>query len=114
MNFGVDLKGDLARFCIVVKQPWLNLKDIRVAAMNKTVKGWYDKKMLTSLIQQCGRCTRDKNDYSRTYILDGFTLTGILKRNINFIPMTNAGCDFLEIDNGTTCNKKIFNRRLKK
>lgn len=86
MNFGVDLKGDLARFCIVVKQPWLNLKDIRVAAMNKTVKGWYDKKMLTSLIQQCGRCTRDKNDYSRTYILDGFTLTGILKRNINSLP----------------------------
>ena len=40
--------------------------------------------------------------------------TNLLKRNINFIPMTNAGCDFLEIDNGTTCNKKIFNRRLKK
>ena len=40
--------------------------------------------------------------------------TNLIKRDINFIPMTNAGCDFLEIDNGITCNKKILNNRLKK
>jgi len=40
--------------------------------------------------------------------------TNLLKRNINFIPMTNAGCDFLEIADGTACNKKIFDNRLKK
>jgi len=40
--------------------------------------------------------------------------TNLLKRDINFIPMTNAGCDFLEIDDGTTCNKKIFDNRQKK
>ena len=40
--------------------------------------------------------------------------TNLLTRDINFIPMTNAGCDFLEIADGTACNKKIFNNRLKK
>ena len=40
--------------------------------------------------------------------------TNLIKKDINFIPMTNAGCDFLEKDNGTTCNKKILNNRLKK
>jgi peptidoglycan/LPS O-acetylase OafA/YrhL len=40
--------------------------------------------------------------------------TNLIKRDINFIPMTNAGCDFLEIDDGITCNKKILNNRLKK
>ncbi len=40
--------------------------------------------------------------------------TKLLKKDINFIPMTNAGCDFLEIADGTACNKKIFNNRLKK
>ena len=40
--------------------------------------------------------------------------TNLIKRDINFIPMTNAGCDFLEIDDGVTCNKKILNNRLKK
>jgi peptidoglycan/LPS O-acetylase OafA/YrhL len=40
--------------------------------------------------------------------------TNLVKRDINFIPMTNAGCDFLEIDDGITCNKKILNNRLKK
>ena len=40
--------------------------------------------------------------------------TNLLKKDINFIPMTNAGCDFLEIADGTACNKKIFNNRLKK
>lgn len=40
--------------------------------------------------------------------------TNLIKRDINFIPMTNAGCDFLEIDDGITCNKKILNNRIKK
>ena len=40
----------------------------------------------------------------------------LIKRNLNFIPMTNAGCDFLIVDNNksATCNKKIFENRKKK
>ena len=51
----------------------------------------------------------------------------LIKRNINFIPMTNAGCDFLEINMGSVwselgtvnnqkanCNQKIYDNRIKK
>lgn len=90
MNFGVDLKGDAARFCIVVKLPWLDLGDMRISAMNNLVPGWYEQKMLTTLIQQCGRCTRDKNDHSKTYILDGWVLKdekrSIIRKHYKLLP----------------------------
>ena len=40
----------------------------------------------------------------------------LVANKINFIPMTNAGCDFLEVDkdNKITCNKKIYINRLRK
>ena len=51
----------------------------------------------------------------------------LIKKNINFIPMTNAGCDFLEINLGlvwselgtvlnqrASCNKEIYVNRIKK
>ncbi len=42
----------------------------------------------------------------------------LLKKNINFIPMTNAGCDFIDVNfkkNKTTnCTSSIFNLRNKK
>ena len=39
----------------------------------------------------------------------------LIEKNINFIPMTNAGCDFLKVENRTksTCNKKIQDNRIK-
>ena len=39
----------------------------------------------------------------------------LIKRNFNFKPMTNAGCDFLAVNNNkkATCNKKIFENREK-
>ena len=39
-----------------------------------------------------------------------------LKKDLNFIPMTNAGCDFFKIYNqkNTRCTKKIFDNRNKK
>ena len=71
MSFGVDLKGDLGTFCIVVKTPWPDLNSPRVKAMNELAGKWYNNKMFSTLIQQCGRCTRDVNDISTTYIIDG-------------------------------------------
>mgnify|MGYP003337030516 CR=1 FL=1 len=34
-------------------------------------KKYYTMKMLDTLVQMCGRCTRSEQDYSTTYILDG-------------------------------------------
>jgi peptidoglycan/LPS O-acetylase OafA/YrhL len=40
----------------------------------------------------------------------------LIEKDLSFIPMTNAGCDFLKIDNNkrSNCNKKIFENRIKK
>lgn len=67
---GVDLKDDLSRFQIIVKLPFLNLSDKRVAKKNQINNEWYVVQMLKTLIQQCGRSTRNSNDYSVTYVLD--------------------------------------------
>lgn len=67
---GVDLKGDLSRFQIIVKLPFLNLADKRVATKNKSNNDWYVVQMFKTLVQQAGRSTRNSDDYSTTYILD--------------------------------------------
>lgn len=70
MYTGVDLKGDMSRFQIVVKLPWSSLKDLRVKAKKDNDSDWYSNDMLKKLIQSCGRSTRSVDDHSETYILD--------------------------------------------
>lgn len=67
---GVDLKGDLSRFQIIVKLPFLSLADKRISEKIKKDNDWYVVSMFRSLIQQCGRSTRNKEDFSITYVLD--------------------------------------------
>jgi Rad3-related DNA helicase len=71
MTYGVDLKGDLGKFQILLKAPWLPTKDIRVEKLMKVDKDWYSNAMLKTLIQSCGRCIRTVDDECVTYILDG-------------------------------------------
>lgn len=71
MTYGVDLKGDLAKFQIVLKAPWLPTKDVRVEKMMKLDSSWYSNKMLCTLVQGCGRGVRTTTDECITYILDG-------------------------------------------
>jgi Rad3-related DNA helicase len=71
LTHGIDLKDDLARFCIIVKLPYLPLGDKRIKKMFDIDKEWYENQMLNILVQMCGRATRSKSDYSNTYILDG-------------------------------------------
>jgi len=70
MTYGVDLKGDLARFQIILKAPWLPTKDVRVEKLMKLDKDWYGNQMLKTLVQACGRGVRSEDDYCETYILD--------------------------------------------
>jgi len=86
LNFGVDLKGDAARFCIIIKCPWPDLGDVRVKEMSKNDYKWYTNKMFTTFIQQCGRCTRDENDYSITYIIDAGSMRKLLPDYSNLLP----------------------------
>ena len=71
LTHGVDLKDELARFCIIVKLPYLPLGDKRIKRKFTVDKEWYENTMLNNLVQMCGRTTRSKNDFSSTYLLDG-------------------------------------------
>lgn len=79
LGFGVDLKDDLARFCIVVKLPFLPLGDKRIKKLCDRDKDWYENAMLNNLVQMCGRTTRSKKDYSTTYILDGNSINALIR-----------------------------------
>lgn len=79
MSYGVDLKGDLATFQVVLKAPWLPTNNKRVEKMMKLDKDWYINKMLCTLVQSCGRGIRSKDDKCVTYILDGSIYDAILK-----------------------------------
>lgn len=79
LSEGVDLKGDLSRFQIIVKLPFLSLADKRITEKVKRDEDWYMVQMFRTLIQQCGRSTRNKTDYSVTYILDSSFKWWLLK-----------------------------------
>jgi Rad3-related DNA helicase len=70
---GIDLKGDLCRLNIIPKLPFPDLKDPIVAKRKALQDGddWYALETLKVVIQACGRSTRDPDDFSKTYILDG-------------------------------------------
>jgi ATP-dependent DNA helicase DinG len=79
MSHGIDLKDDLARFQIIIKAPYLPLVDKRVERMMKIDFSWYLNKMLSSLIQSCGRGVRSHKDHCVTYILDGAVIEQVIK-----------------------------------
>ncbi|WP_058739258.1 helicase C-terminal domain-containing protein [Methanobrevibacter millerae] len=73
MNEGTDLPGDLCRFQIIFKLPYLPSEDPRIKKRKNAYedgKEWYRFKMLTRLIQGYGRGIRFEDDYCKTYILD--------------------------------------------
>lgn len=85
MTYGVDLKGDLAKFQILLKAPWLPTREIRVEKMMKLDKSWYTNKMLCTLVQACGRGVRSTEDVCDTYILDG-SIFDTISRNRAKLP----------------------------
>jgi Rad3-related DNA helicase len=85
MTYGVDLKGDLGKFQILLKAPWLPTKEIRVEKLMKIDKHWYSNAMLKTLIQACGRGIRSEDDECITYILDG-SIFDAVHRNKSKLP----------------------------
>lgn len=70
MYEGIDLAGDLARWQVVAKTPWLSLGDPAVAYKAERDPDWYRWSTLRDLIQACGRVVRTTSDYGVTYIFD--------------------------------------------
>jgi hypothetical protein len=90
-------------------------------------KTWYSTKIF---LRPCFQrktffCSFNEKNNNHTIFLIGDSIAASLQeeikeistdKNFNFIPMTNAGCDFLKIyhQKGSRCTKKIFDNRSKK
>lgn len=69
MMEGLDLEGDLGRFQVICKVPFPHMGDPVVEAKMSDRK-WYAWCTARTLIQSVGRCVRNQEDSTRTYILD--------------------------------------------
>lgn len=75
MEEALDLKGDLARWQVVCKAPYLNTNDSRVAhRLEHGQWAWYRREALGTVIQACGRIVRSSDDHGATYLADSSLL----------------------------------------
>lgn len=79
MTHGIDLKGKLGEFQVIVKAPYPPLGDPRVKKKFEADPQWYMNQMLSTLIQASGRCNRVQEDEAITYILDANATDAIIK-----------------------------------
>ncbi|PSP55581.1 helicase [Halobacteriales archaeon QS_1_67_19] len=75
MEEALDLKGDLARWQVICKAPFLNTGDSRVAhRLEEGQWAWYYRTALRTVIQACGRVVRAPDDRGATYLADSSLL----------------------------------------
>ncbi|MDS0295975.1 ATP-dependent DNA helicase [Halogeometricum luteum] len=75
MEEALDLNGDLCRWQVVCKAPYLNTNDSRVAhRLDEGQWAWYRRAALRTVIQACGRVVRAPDDYGATYLADSSLL----------------------------------------
>jgi len=71
MEEALDLRGDLCRWQVLCKAPYLNTSDSRVARrLEEGQWSWYHRAALRTVIQACGRVVRAPDDYGATYLAD--------------------------------------------
>jgi len=75
MEEALDLRGDLARWQVLCKAPYLNTSDSRVARrLEEGQWAWYYRVALRTVIQAAGRVVRAPDDYGVTYLADSSLL----------------------------------------
>ncbi|MFC4540949.1 helicase C-terminal domain-containing protein [Halosolutus amylolyticus] len=75
MEEALDLKGDLCRWQVLCKAPFLNTNDSRVAhRLEEGQWAWYFRTALRTVIQACGRVVRAPEDHGATYLADASLL----------------------------------------
>ncbi|GAI99778.1 unnamed protein product, partial [marine sediment metagenome] len=70
---GIDLFGDRARFQIIVKLPFMQLRDKQTKKRRysgKMGERWFVLECVRAIVQMSGRIVRSENDFGITYILD--------------------------------------------
>ncbi len=83
--FGVSFDDELGRFQIIIKAPYMPLSSKRVKLIFEREPSYYQTKMLISFVQMCGRCTRNKEDFSATFVLDA-TICKALHKEVDKLP----------------------------
>ena len=75
MEEALDLKGELCRWQVLCKAPYLNTNDSRVERrLEEGQWAWYHRAALRTVIQACGRVVRAPDDYGDTYLADSSLL----------------------------------------
>ncbi len=75
MEEALDLKGELCRWQLLCKAPYLNTNDSRVARrLEEGQWSWYRRMALQTVIQACGRVVRSPDDHGATYLADSSLL----------------------------------------
>jgi ATP-dependent DNA helicase DinG len=85
LHLGVDLKDDLSRFQIIVKVPYPDLTDKKIAAKKDRDQRWYTWNTVLRLVQAYGRSVRSSDDYATTYVLDS-SISFLLKNADDLMP----------------------------
>jgi len=71
MEEALDLEGSLCRWQLLMKAPYPNTRDSRVAQRLEDGQwGWYYRTALRTVIQACGRVVRSPDDHGVTYLAD--------------------------------------------
>lgn len=70
MHEGLDLRGELSRFQVILKVPYPYLGDLYVQKRNKLNPGWFTWQTALKLVQASGRSIRSEDDWAWTYVLD--------------------------------------------
>ncbi len=85
MTEGLDLRDELGRFQVVCKIPYPYFGDKVVATKAKKDPKWYAWCTVRTLVQAVGRCVRNTNDWTKTYILDE-SFAELISRNPEMVP----------------------------
>lgn len=86
---GISLDGDMCRWCVWLKAPYLSLGDKLVSArVYRDYIGnmWYKSNAIQTVVQGCGRLVRSKEDYGIVYVLDA-QIVKLLTENPSMAPM---------------------------
>lgn len=67
---GIDLSYDVARFHLIVKDPFPNIGDKQLSTRDSIDYGYIFRDRCRVLSQAYGRCIRGPSDYAVTYLLD--------------------------------------------
>ena len=67
---GIDLAGDLARICLMLKAPYPNTKDTMITALEHVFPGYTATTTLVSFIQGMNRAVRGPTDWALNICLD--------------------------------------------